>query len=164
MALQEKKSEMLTQQLEQALKLRKLQYVSRLNANEILISWSATPTQDQPNILIKIQPRQDDTGAIDALGMQQRVYSPHMAEVMFEEDSEEPGEICLGSNYAETFKFGALLATLTFELARAGLRQSYWIEDSAAHAGPINSAAWATAKKLQTPDLGDMQWPLVGDV
>ena len=157
-----KKSDSIAKALYDKLVARGFLHVSQPDSQSVLIAWSSSYANDEANILVRIQPRTDDTGRVNAIGQPQQVFSPVVAQILMEEDSANPGQIVEGATYADRVSQRKRFVVLAAELARMGLKMEFWRENSAVHASlPVDAAAWSSATKESS--LGDLYFPIIGE-
>ena len=111
MSQQQKKAEALMRALEEKLRLRGAPNVVKLSSTAIRISKSATPAVAEANMLIRIKPKADDIDRRDALNLPQRVYNPHICEILLEDALAGAEAAALQKKLSESI----------YELSRAGM-------------------------------------------
>jgi hypothetical protein len=148
---QEIKAENLVRSLKEALNLRGLANLSSVTNRTLKITQSAVPADGEANMLIRVRPLADDIQRTDAFGLAQRVYVPHIAEILLEE----------GQDAASLAINRRQLSIVTAELAKRGL--GILVYEQAAGANPVAvEADFDTAAKLY--EIRDILFPAIGEM
>jgi len=120
------------------------------NGFPVLLLSDSTPAVGEDNILIKIRTIVADWQPKDALGLDQRVYTPHVAEILLQKNAT--------TTITST---PATIAQVQTEIARMGLGARLLAQADATNAVVAESQI---AAAVLLADIRDPQFPLIGEM
>ena len=130
-----------------------------------LLITDANPVNTEANLLVRIRQVQDDTGRVDAVGLAQKIFSPHRAEVLRQGIAATPSAIdsSVRAPVAPTEMQQIVHACVFGMLAKFGLQIDLWNQVAADASSVVANANWASAKKTAEVRSSALN-PLIADV